>query len=185
MVDTHAQAEHDKYTFIHANMDYTSRTAVPFADHCFKHITKGDKILDVGCGRGQTVARLRELGFQAYGVDITLQGLLPEFNKEWFYESPAWDLPFLDNSFDWVVSTDVLEHIYEDHIHQAIREFKRIAKVGLIHNIALFECHPETYYGYDVHVCVKPLWWWQDSIKSNSLECIITGRTATDNFTEK
>lgn len=174
--------EKEKYSFIHTHMDYTSRTAVDFADHVAQHLSLGDKILDVGCGRGQTVQKLRQLGYHAYGVDVTLAGLLPDMNREWFYEAPAWDLPFLDNSFDWVISTDVLEHIPEPEVYQAIREFKRIAGVGMIHNIALFECHPDNYFGYDVHVCVKPLDWWKDKLISSSLKCVVTGRTANENF---
>ena len=35
-------------------------------------ITAKSVILDFGCGEGQIVRQLRELGFEAYGTDISL-----------------------------------------------------------------------------------------------------------------
>lgn len=182
------EQEKQKYTDIHQRMDYTSRTAVPFADHCAKQMVPKSNILDVGCGRGQTVMALRRLGFDAYGCDITLTGIQPDTPREYFYEGAAWNLPFENKSFDYVISTDVLEHIYPIMVDETIHEFIRVARIGLIHNIALFDCDPSIYFGHDVHVCVETLDWWRERftnilvIRNEPLIVNITGRTRTDNF---
>ena len=65
----------------------------------------------------------------------------------------------IDNAVDWVVSTDVLEHIPPEMVDDTIAELYRIARKGQIHNIATFKGH--TYLGHDVHLSVHPIEWWR------------------------
>ncbi|HET7873736.1 MAG TPA: class I SAM-dependent methyltransferase [Terriglobales bacterium] len=71
-------------------------------------------VLDVGCGVGATITALARLGYEAYGVD------LPEQSQHWaavkndrerLFAASALQLPFADNSFDFVYSLGVIEHI--------------------------------------------------------------------------
>lgn len=87
-------------------------------------LQEGDRILDMGCGSGGLVIRLRELGFEAYGFDIApFWKERPAEQQAWFHalapEAPApyaplgvpYKLPFDDGFFDVVLSTQVIEHV--------------------------------------------------------------------------
>lgn len=73
-----------------------------------------ERILDVGCGIGQTVNALIDDGYDAYGID------LPDLSKYWarvennperFFGGDATQLPFPENYFDVTYSLGVIEHI--------------------------------------------------------------------------
>jgi len=127
------------------------------------------KLLDIGCGDGTTVRGLRENGFECYGVDITLAGI--KDNKEWFYEAPAWKMPFRDNEFDFTFSTDMMEHIPVDFVDNAIGEIYRITKIKTIHCIASSP-HVE---GCTVfHLSIKPIAIWQEKFNNLNVKNIDT-----------
>jgi len=160
--------EKTKYSDIWLNFhkNYKSRAADPFALYIAKRVLPTDKILDVGCGDGSTAIRLRQAGFICSGIDITLDGLR-KYNEGYiqddFFEGTAWELPFEDNSFDIVVSTDLLEHIPPDFIIEAIDESIRVAKKEVYHCIASYNERP--YCGHEVHLTVHPWDWWEDVFK--------------------
>lgn len=109
------------------------RLYLPAISHCLVGalgragflLQKGDRILDMGCGSGGLVTRLRELGFEAYGFDIApFWQERPAEQQEWFRalapQPPArpygpldvpYKLPFDDGFFDVVLSTQVIEHV--------------------------------------------------------------------------
>lgn len=103
------------------------------------------RILDVGCGVGKSVRALQEAGFDAYGVD--LPNLAPfwagaQNRRDHFVEASATCLPFVDNSFDFVYSFGVIEHIgtinghctlapdYQRQRGEFAREILRVTKPG-------------------------------------------------------
>lgn len=89
------------------------------------------KILEVGCSGGLFIKELHDLGFVgAFGVDINNDAV--RYGKERGIDkiqtADGNHLPFLDGEFDFVVSSDVLEHIqFED---KALREWHRILREG-------------------------------------------------------
>jgi SAM-dependent methyltransferase len=78
-------------------------------------------ILDFGCGRGRTVLRLRQLGYQAYGADIDSEQLAfaaPLFAKHGFDSrslliqiNTQGQIPRPANHFPLIFSEQVLEHV--------------------------------------------------------------------------
>lgn len=99
----------------------------------------GKKVLDVGCGDGALSFVLAKAGADIVGVDNQTLGI--EFAKENmnkldikhtlhynFLVASAYELPFPDNTFDVVVSCEVIEHVLEPE--RMIREMHRVAKVG-------------------------------------------------------
>lgn len=84
---------------------------------------KGKRILDLGCGEGVFVRRLRELGHDVRGLDLHYQSDVVE-------RGSMLDAPFSDESFDIVLCLDVLEHLQYAEQDVAIREIQRMLKPG-------------------------------------------------------
>ena len=89
----------------------------------------GRRILDVGCGLGTYVKRLRAFSPDVYGVDVDPDKVAQaQKDLEHIYLAPAEKLPFPDGHFDVVLLHEVLEHVSSDR--QAVLEGFRTAKAG-------------------------------------------------------
>ena len=93
----------------------------------------GDKILDVGCGSGIWLDRLRQqFGVDGVGVDISTNSLKDAAHASSediaFVGGDISHLPFKDGFFDAVFSLDVLEHVVEQDL--CLREMVRVLKPG-------------------------------------------------------
>lgn len=84
----------------------------------------GLRLLDFGCGDGSIVEAFRGAGYDAYGCDFEVPGDSARLHS---IEHP-YRLPYADASFDFVGSTQVLEHV-GDH-DAAFREIRRVLKAG-------------------------------------------------------
>jgi 2-polyprenyl-3-methyl-5-hydroxy-6-metoxy-1,4-benzoquinol methylase len=81
------------------------------------------RVLDVGAGNGKLCSELSRLGYQAVGIEHDKQGVeiaRMNFPKIPFYnfgvqDNPA-DLLAQETSFDAVVSTEVVEHLFSPHL---------------------------------------------------------------------
>jgi phthiocerol/phenolphthiocerol synthesis type-I polyketide synthase E len=95
----------------------------------------GKDILDVGCGRGGTIATLKEFFAPATLTGIDLSSEATAFNRRThtdprcsFHEGDAEDLPFDDASFDTVVNVES-SHSYPE-INRFYAETCRVLKPG-------------------------------------------------------
>jgi SAM-dependent methyltransferase len=91
---------------------------------------RGQKILDLGCGTGYFASKLAAEGPFVVGMDLDISSV--KFAKKngmgHFVVGSAERLPFKDNTFDALLSTEVLEHLpVED---QALREVTRVGSDG-------------------------------------------------------
>jgi SAM-dependent methyltransferase len=94
--------------------------------------------LDVGCGSHLGV--LAEYGLDAAPVDeYTFTN--PDYPKEKFTRANIYDMPFEDNSFDYVVSAHVFEHLEDSQL--AISEMARVAKKIVITNVPRYTLDPD------------------------------------------
>lgn len=87
------------------------------------------RVLDVGCGVGQVVARLNESGFEGHGVDVSRPNI--ERAKKVCERCQLYDgkkLPFADNYFASAGALNVLEHV--DEPEAFIRELVRVVEPG-------------------------------------------------------
>ena len=93
---------------------------------------KGEKILDVGCGKGYFCGILNSKGCICFGIDSSNKDIeiaSKYQNKEIkFSIASAEKLPFKRSYFDKVVSVCVLEHV-NDEI-KALSEINRVLKKG-------------------------------------------------------
>ncbi len=87
----------------------------------------GDRILEVGCGRGHLTKRLRDLGADAIGIDANPHAA-EQAVTEGVSTGDAEALEFPDNTFDKIVSVHAIEHIPD--IEAAFSEMSRVLKPG-------------------------------------------------------
>lgn len=90
-------------------------------------INKGQRILEVGCDRGQLSKLLLKLSDFVIGVDIN-PSVIKNSRNGYLQVMDAEDLKFADESFDHVVSTHTIEHIPD--LQKAIHEFERVLRPG-------------------------------------------------------
>jgi ubiquinone/menaquinone biosynthesis C-methylase UbiE len=97
-----------------------------------KHFPNARRILDVGCGTGHFTRWYDELGYEAFGVDIS-PIMLDVAVKLWngqFYNAPAQKLPFPDESFDVMSFITCTE--YMDDLRPVFREARRVGRQGIL-----------------------------------------------------
>ncbi len=91
-----------------------------------KMVKPKGKILDVGCGEGFFLIKVKG---KRFGIDPLEEKLIKakEKNKTFLLvKSDASKLPFKSRTFDTVVCSEVLEHVKD--YRKAIKEIKRVAK---------------------------------------------------------
>jgi len=161
----HNLHEKIKYETIWKEHEYESNTAFNFATY-LKDIVIG-RCLDLGCGNGTTVLRLRDLDIDCHGVDITLAGVPDEVKNiipHRFHEAPIWQTKFKPDLFQYSFSTDVMEHIPTEMVPRTIREISRITTMKTIHQICTRDA-VKNYSGYKVHLTVRDIDWWEFMFK--------------------
>ena len=90
---------------------------------------EGRRTLDIGCGIGTYVGRLRELSDRVYGIDIEEKRLRKGAQRvPCLALAAAEQLPFVDNSFDVVLLNEVIEHVESDAA--TLREACRVTASG-------------------------------------------------------
>jgi len=95
----------------------------------------GLKTLDIGCGTGYALSRLREYGATVIGVDqsLTALRLARKRGVDQLFRASAERLPFEDTQFDLVLSIHVYEHIEDDL--SAMAEARRVLVPGGKHAV--------------------------------------------------
>jgi SAM-dependent methyltransferase len=96
------------------------------------------EILDLGCGSGRHLVHLAKSGFKTTGLDISPTGL--HLTREWVDEEGLEadlvladmrePLPFRDDSFKGMLSTQVIHHARIAGVRSAIQEIWRVLVSG-------------------------------------------------------
>jgi len=98
---------------------------------------KGNKILDVGCGKGFLLYEMQLLQpeLQIYGIDASEYGLKnmhPELRGDFRLGKAQEPLPFSDNEFDLVISLATFHNLHVYELEIAVQEVERVGKQGYI-----------------------------------------------------
>lgn len=95
-------------------------------------IKPGDKILDVGCGKGFLLYELTRVvpGIDVFGLDVSSYAIQnsKEEIKDKLLLGSASNLPFDDNSFDFIYSINTLHNLYCYDLELAIKEIERVSR---------------------------------------------------------
>ncbi|MEX0775473.1 MAG: class I SAM-dependent methyltransferase [Phycisphaeraceae bacterium] len=99
--------------------------------HYYK-LKPGDRVLDIGCGKGFLLYDLTQAvpGIEVTGVDISpyaVANAKPEI-RERLQCANAASLPFADASFDLVISITTLHNLYCYELDRALREMQRVGR---------------------------------------------------------
>ncbi len=104
------------------------------ADRMAQHygIKPGDRILDVGCGKGFLLYEFTQSvpGVEVAGIDLSSYAVAnaKEEVKPFLKVGNATHLPFPDKSFDFVVSITTFHNLYNYELNQALKEVERVGK---------------------------------------------------------
>ena len=104
------------------------------ADAMVQHygIKPGDRILDVGCGKGFLLYDFTQAvpGVEVAGIDISPYAIehAKEEVKPFLKVANATSLPFADQSFDLVVSITTLHNLYCYDLDKALKEIVRVGR---------------------------------------------------------
>jgi SAM-dependent methyltransferase len=95
------------------------------ADYLGKRKEGNLKCLDIGCSGGTIMGFLEQFG-QAYGFDISLDGLAYRQDRSAVIQANAMQIPFKNESFDLITILDVAEHVDDDDL--LFDEIYRVAR---------------------------------------------------------
>jgi cyclopropane fatty-acyl-phospholipid synthase-like methyltransferase len=97
----------------------------------YDNVRAGSSILDLGCGAGM-LALLKRKGVTLAGVDLSSESALAARRNGYDFTATTElsRLPFPDDSFDYVVSLDVLGHIGFDEKDAVLAEVRRVLRPG-------------------------------------------------------
>ncbi|MFG2832435.1 class I SAM-dependent DNA methyltransferase [Streptomyces sp. NPDC048434] len=93
----------------------------------------GGPVADVGCGPGRITAHLRELGVDAFGIDLS-PGMIEVARRDHpglrFEVGSMTDLDLADASMAGLVAWYSLIHVPDDEIGSVFRHFQRVLRPG-------------------------------------------------------
>jgi SAM-dependent methyltransferase len=99
-------------------------------DYFFRGIPAGGRVLELGCGNCDKLARIRDFNpsAQLYGCDVASPSQLPPFVDFRCVDLENQPLPYESDFFDAVIMIHVLEHLTKHR--NAAQETKRVLKKG-------------------------------------------------------
>ncbi len=94
---------------------------------------KQGRVLDVGAGSAWVAEKFTQKGFEVVSMDISLKNLVKAKEKvpgslHSCVSSDAFKLPYKDASFDLVIASEVIEHVYDPK--GFVKELTRVVKPG-------------------------------------------------------
>jgi SAM-dependent methyltransferase len=127
-------------------------------------IQPGERVLDVGCGRGELVAHAALLGADAVGIDYAEEAVSIAAEALTMYPPHVRErasvrlmnaraLEFEDCSFDLAFMSDIVEHLYPNELAEALRETRRVLKPG--GRLIVHTCPNKLLYGITYPVYIR------------------------------
>jgi len=139
-----------RFSDVYDQSNYASllQSAMMRASHRLteKHLHKHDhfaKVLEIGAGTGEHLGFVRHTfdhyvlsDLDAKTLEVAKGKLNNKFGNKLIFETQRGEgLSYADNSFDRLIATHVLEHIYRPHL--ALKEWRRVVKNGGVLSILI------------------------------------------------
>lgn len=106
-----------------------------FSNLFVKYLATGSKFLDIGCGSGRDLANLNRYGFSVTGADSSEEMIsaaiskYPELSGKIILTGLP-NLPGLDNIFNGILCSAVLQHIPDSSLYESLRGIREILEDG-------------------------------------------------------
>jgi ubiquinone/menaquinone biosynthesis C-methylase UbiE len=103
------------------------------------NISKGERVLEIGCGVGALSFYSAKQGAQVFGIDYSQESIamakdiVADYHLDLplqFMVADASHIPLPDASFDKIICPDFIEHICDDEKVVVLKEIKRLLKFG-------------------------------------------------------
>lgn len=95
-------------------------------------LESGQRILDVGCGKAHLLYEMKKIipGLDVTGLDISEYAInnAKEEVKPFLVQGKAQELPYEENSFDFVFSLSSLHNLYIYDLKEAVKEIGRVSR---------------------------------------------------------
>lgn len=125
---------------------YLPELTTPMVCAIIRHcpIKYDDAVLDFGCARGYVVKVFREMGYRAYGIDVSEWAIRNADEAvrtflNWSTNGP----PLQPMEFDWILAKDVLEHVPQ--VADTIAQLMDAARTGVFAVVPLSSVDGESY----------------------------------------
>ncbi|MFJ8977211.1 class I SAM-dependent methyltransferase [Streptomyces sp. NPDC102282] len=121
----------------------------------------GGPVVELGCGPGPTTAHLRDLGLDAFGVDLSpvMIDLARTHYPDLRFEVGSMDaLDMADGSVDGVLSWYSVIHAPPQHVRSYLAEFRRVLAPGGHLLLAFFESEGDPVTVFDHKVAAAYRW---------------------------
>jgi hypothetical protein len=145
------------YTQLHRRTDniFSGRSITPHIDAIAELVkSSGAKtLLDYGCGKGHQ--------YHVDGVHQGWGGIQPhlfDVGVPEYAQRPH-------GRFDGVICTDVMEHIAIEDVKSVLKDVFRYSRQWVFFSICIRPAHKEFDDGTNVHLSVKPSYWWERKIE--------------------
>lgn len=134
---------YDESNYVSPLQSILMRASHRRVEECFKERDHFSRVLEIGAGTGEHLCYVRHHFDQYVLTDIdtkTLEvakgKLASKFGDKLLFEKQSGEkLSYADDSFDRLIATHVLEHIYQPHL--ALKEWARVVRHGGILSILI------------------------------------------------
>ena len=122
------------------------------------------RVFEFGSGLGNLLAECSKRGIDIVGSETSEYALRRSICKSSIVrigEIPKVNLPFPDNSFDLIFSSEVMEHVTEEATVSVIRELSRVCSRHALFTINTFDADQPG------HINMHPREWWLKEFEIN------------------